>query len=1528
MAKNYKPQPQLSKGFLQRVLGLARRTASWESYENLRWFWWNYQRRREAGFVLPTVTMLVLVVALVVAALVARTFFRTEQVMLQRKSQTIYNAATPVLDRARAKLEYLFQRDPRFTGGIPSEATLETFLRYDDYYTIAPNTLPQAERETRLDLNGDGTPDNAWYYETADGERVVYSIILRTPPTDADRNLRDQTQDKIQERARNLEVRTGPLSASLSTVGEGCGGPDAGGINEGWFEPPQSTAFLYKNFQINVVVISGAGNQRSVATLEMVQERQLDKGNKWGAWFLNDLEIHPGDNSPMFWNGAVHTEGSLIVGNNAFRSFLISSEDSCLFTDDASEVSVANNLETGFRGQIMAGILNTNTAAGGTQWHLFGPRDNRANGQFAPFRILSPEADSVINGTLPVDIALRPLELFTERRQVSRGNSATNQAVEDATWDSGDLALRRISRKAEPAPYVDDTYRADNRVGPVPPDADGSPLKNSGAKVGQNIKDLGISQANKDTMLRTFVNEATDPNYQTLGLDGYWERRANAQGLRIIVGERLELGNPFGWHGTTATNPDTLFPPPNSCNNTNAPGTRCHEFRQYRTFYDNLAAVQATAVYHVNHSTGSKEHPSTPATCIATTAHPGTLTTINNSVDFSNNPITPNQPYFNFFTGKGTNGWEFDPKNILDNQAEFKRALNNLAKLAGDYKSPNSAPLYEGGAFPPTQKAGQVYPNPDMTMWGNFSNLRRALEKGNDSIADLSYIDTAACTLGILAYSISQFDSLDTASASLTGILSQLKTSPTTTTTTVTTQAITNGGTITLDKGANQTDGKVTITITTPAPNAKTFPVEIEDTDTANGMTTIESNISEGGLPIALTQIPVEAVFAILPANVKEEAMALYLKAQIAYDRSGGTLADCSLLTDINPDLDILCPRTRKRPEDKTKFPVLWYLFPADDTGTAVAHGEPSSSNDDKIGNRFGNTHITTLNGTTNDVYQAVDITKIALTPRTFGQNTIRTAWQLPTVNNPNANHINRIIDGSGTPRAVSLLDKGMFDAREAMSVRVLDIDLAMLQNGTNISGTDLWLPVTGIVYAFREDSRREDAIARPPITTWENYESAWNSSDPPANRRMNAYTPVDPPVNVANGVSPKPIDYYADPDRRPNGFRLQRGADLSRNPDKQGIPRGLSFISDNPVYIKGNFNLHSTNGTTGNLLEEFSNRLNTTPATLWNNFYARNTAERLAETNFSRLDNDTWRPSEILADAITLLSDRFCDGSIEDAFRYSNQPATSTTGMRDALNPMLTQYGCQAAAIYTSYSAASRPTNTGPEPLAWIRTNPFDPYTPTGLTVPTTVDGFPNNIPGVSPIQFSRHGVPLILDNSTTNISPNNRSPYLTPYLRLTDQDCGPNNIKCIGVASSNYYNAILVQGIVPSRQFQPYGGLHNFPRALEDWRNQNQFISGAFIQLNFSVYTAPFDQDTWEPYQNTVSGVSNKFYAQPQRVWGYDVGLQLVPTSPIAARLTTAGNTRSEFYEEPSLDDPYVLNLRCATVSGGQFDPDASCQ
>lgn len=494
-------------------------------------------------------------------------------------------------------------------------------------------------------------------------------------------------------------------------------------------------------------------------------------------------------------------------------------------------------------------------------------------------------------------------------------------------------------------------------------------------------------------------------------------------------------------------------------------------------------------------------------------------------------------------------------------------------------------------------------------------------------------------------------------------------------------------------------------------------------------------------------------------------------------------------------------------------------------------------------------------------------------------------------------NFVNRIIDNtdnSSTPVRVSFLDKGMFNGREMMSVRVLDIDFELLRNNA-VNGGETWFPYSGVIYAFREDGVREDAIARPAVTASVNCNTAAQITEPTC--RMNAVdaNPKDPPVNGlkadgtfeqgSTGISPKPVDFYADPDRRPYGFRLRNGRDLRRNANQEqnSILNGLSFVSDNPVYIVGDiiggqpsFNLHNDANDPNTRIEEFENRLDDD----WGDFYTRGTTGGADKLNpkFARV-GDSWRPTEIIADAVSILSSNFRDGSIAEGIRGQDVDGRSS---------------------YRNFNAP----NDGN--LPWVRED----------------GSFSNDVNNANaiPIKISRNGFPLYRVSAANPQQEYGRELAATKTYRAFSDDKDR-----IQAANDTRINATIVSGIVPSRAQQSYGGLHNFPRFLEIWGN-NLFISGALMQLNFSTSaTAPFDQDSWEPGAAANNNEQIKYYGPPVRNWGYDVGLQYAPAGPVARRFVTLSNTRSEFYRELPVDDEYIKNLRCAVnpESGERIDP-----
>ncbi|BAC08229.1 hormogonium polysaccharide biosynthesis protein HpsA [Thermosynechococcus vestitus] len=1646
-----------------------------------------------AGFVLPTVVIVLVVVTLTVAALMIRTLNRTAEVSGQRQEIQVMNATAPAIDRARAKLEYFFTQDPLRPNGVPGEDVINQIIGNQGSAARDPDPYTLAD-EQRIDFDGDGNLDNAWAFQPTPTSIVAYSILMKRPN---DTQLNQSDADK----ARQLITRSRPMG--ITELGNQCGdvGNLAGQQTEvGWDEV--TSAILRKNFQINAFVYENRNGGQALSTVEFVQERQMERGNKWGAWFRNDLEIFPG---PDFrWNGAMHTEGSIFMtSGNGFTAYLVSSPKSCIYTRSASEITAtevvdSNTGQTLFQGQFVAGSLrDNNTNAPNVQIHSYSepPSAPYTTGDADPPAQnvkLTDKRDSVKDGIEPAMVALNPVAILTEDRSKARGSDPTNLSVRDENWPLQFYVQQgRFANKTQPKPYVDDTYRADDRYGPKPvydttiPSSDPRKQIPVGKKVGDPID--GTVPGARDLLTRNVAPPGSPNKREDLGLDGYWERRARQEGLRIIVGERLELGKP-------------LDPPEGNP----ADSSRRNEFYQHRTLRDDLAAVQAAVVYHYK-ARGTTIDPSIPdpfttpypgqneggyepVACLAATYHHGTPQTALRSIMFNQyNGVSGLGQFFDFFTGRGTNGWEFEPPDF--NSQDMRNALQNLANAYGDPQ----------GAFPPTQGT-TVHPDPTTTKAGNFSNLRRAMEAWENagwnlralSLADQSTIHTAGCALGMLAYSVHKLQTLSLPGALGTTLDNQINILRTTGGTSTTGPQVQIDGQR-VDQSPppyppGTTSGVVTV-IRNGFPSSRPLSYRGGYLDANAYITALISDTSWGQRPLQETSADVNARLARLIA----------LREQVVHDLNPGGY-QCSI-TDNYPNLKkaFCLDEQSSNPSQLSKRGFVLgqdFLMPSRGGDTPYLRVEDAPSyNFDLDPNRDRDkyvyvsgaglmqlTRITTdeqgkiltvklknvgasynapqnrqipagasaslltetgqinvavgfpnnpiVNSTTVDInytglsqpLQVGDIIEIRRPPTGVGvlgrvegvfevvpststlplpPNTARVRyiggtersgsgsaniavgsevvvlWRknsspgpLGTFNTvikypalqrifngvtpdrivatprPNTsafltptetatgntsgfpNRLNQIIDFNGNAVNVAFLDNALFNGREEMVVREMDIDLDLLRRKT--IGGDTWLPMGGIVYAFREDAVREDGIARPAVSG-----QNWMNTDP--------NSPHDPPL-AANGISTKPVDFFADPMRRPNGFRLWNGARLDREgiPDDKNIA-GLSFISDNPVYIQGDFNLHSSDGTTSNLIEEFTDKL----ADDWSNFYDRSKLD----PRFARPKEDKWRPTEILADAVTILSSNFCNGSANDYFAeaynntvraLNNSPENLATNFPDNTgadarvdNSNRIYPTCAGIAkLRTSFLNANRPSADLPNDTVWLRESPFDPS---------------------SPIYVDRNGTPWAI-NYTTGERVDRNGTRLTQYPGGNGADPSPNNpynayysfddARARNTAQETRVNAVIVSGTVPSRRTQSYGGMHNFPRFLEAWGTLR--IQGSFIQLNFSTQaTAPFDQDQWEiPNDPSCQNVNTAFncsaktweriqyYGAPQRRWGYDVALQLAPAGPVARRFITPGRQRTEYYTELRADDPYILRLRCARrpagMGGGRIDPnldDAQC-
>ncbi|HEY9629592.1 MAG TPA: hormogonium polysaccharide biosynthesis protein HpsA [Coleofasciculaceae cyanobacterium] len=1583
---------------LQQISRMARTlTKGLVSWLLRNWLIFGRRSAAQAGFVLPTTILLLLVVTLTVGSIGYRTFTRSQQTIGERRQRVIYNAATPAIDRAKSKIEFLFDPDrDRRSGGVPSQTQLLGMMLNDGRnlgtaaapISIQPN-LPggvdpyKLPDESRIDINGDGVLDNAWRYKAdLDGDgttngandgTVVYSILFTAPDaaTLRSQNVNARATARPIPLVRNAPLSNATQSTSACQIRSGSGAGQFVPINaDGWFPDEVNTTKLRKNFQVDAYVLPNNPNG-TVATLEFQQDREATQGFKWAAWFRNDLEIFPG---PAFnWNGAMHTEGNMIVGGGtSFRGYMISSKSSCLYDEEASKLTTADvKADTGtnvpaFQGQFITGTIRDNDYSGGPRFDLFTSAGNDPTQN----QTMDSNSDSITptNSRKPADYSLDPVSI--QANGVSIGRTVPNPAVDrDAAtppiWDDTNKFKKRMAYAQQDTPYVDDTFRADNRYGPYP---------RFGRKREQIPGFIGADIAGNIELTGDDPPPGSDST--SVGLDGYWERRARREGLRLIVGQRLELGDLAGWGGPSPDGAPLLeneplkpweFCPNNSSN-------RCNEARQRKSLWDNLSSVQATAVYHAKSPNGVDF----PAACLATTVHPGTAGTLDKSATFENLayglpvgafPTSPLQePYLaaggrslitsDFLRGRGTNGWEFSPPptNAFTSNAAtnpWMNALRNLSQFAGD---PN------GGApsFTPVQDAVNqdvVHPYPRMAMWGDFSMLRRVIglmdngvSYANLSPADKTTLHTAGCLIGMLAYNLDYLEKFDlnavaAADPNLVGVSS-----------------ITNPSSANFSTGLRGTlrlilrrnDAAVLA-----LPAATRLPESIRKTGLTSVLdaATLEDMAFEAGSNDPETFVRLMERWRDDPttsaARRDELTKQIYLaqiiisKEQVAHDRRYGFFSGRSAEAPLGQckvweasvvaaggtpeasraNSEPLFSLCSKRPH----FPVLYSLFPALPTVEATPPatveagylGGFKSHKDLSDGTQSGvvrdaddssDDYIRRSNTGASIVYRVVRPEAVASKPLGVANTLLgsTTPWTLPVEaagngSTPNSNQNTLIklclsntpcsqptsstsrIPKSGALYRVAFKDAALFNGREMLSVRTLDLNLDFMRS--QAISDDFWLPKSGLVYGFREDAVSEAHIVRPYRNTWDNCKTDMKLRTE-ATCQMNtgtvsAVASTDPPLSSDRKISTKPVDYYADPDRRPHGFRLRNGASLGRAGDDG---RGLSFVSHNPAYVMGYFNLHRAPGVTSTArdqgLEEFvaAQRLETTN---FSNFYSRSDLD----LNFARPATDQWRPSEVLADAVTPLSTEFCDGTVEDGM------FTGLSGDNLLSNQARDRYGCTTTSNITSYFNQNRPNTITPatKGIKWMRASLADSYPP---ALPDAL--ISNPAEGESPIFFPR-GNPFRFNND-------NPREYTGGYVGMNS------NKSLIDTSSGIQMNMIMVSGLVPSRPNQSYGGLHNFPRFIENWGSADLFMSGAFLQLSFSTYaTSPFDQDRWE-VSTLADGTTSediKYYSPPNRRWGYDVGLQYAKAGPVAERFKFAEAIRSEFYTEPAANDPYIATL-----------------
>ncbi|MEA5575420.1 hormogonium polysaccharide biosynthesis protein HpsA [Anabaena sp. UHCC 0451] len=354
MSKKYQPlkaKTRISKQIILKFSRAVKKAITWL----IKAIFLNKKPRKStnAGFVLPTVAMVSVVVVLLTLAIMFRSFERSKHASNVRVNQTVINAAIPAIDRARAKINKLFQ-DKRIPRALPSDQELDKNLVDNIHeYTFGD------ESTLTLDFQSNEPLKTAWRFpiDTDNNGKfdsyTLYGIYFKNPPKINDKYTRSRTP---------LEARSIPMNPSnLSTKCQDIFGKNTELVDiNGWFKmgsKMKKALFVYTATvpitSKNNITSGGADNyevyqgNKGFSALEYQQDRAQIPPNNHAIIYEDDLEITPDADFKI--NGRIFTNSNLLTGANSgsVRLYQISSPNSCFYEPENSQIIVGGELGAG-----------------------------------------------------------------------------------------------------------------------------------------------------------------------------------------------------------------------------------------------------------------------------------------------------------------------------------------------------------------------------------------------------------------------------------------------------------------------------------------------------------------------------------------------------------------------------------------------------------------------------------------------------------------------------------------------------------------------------------------------------------------------------------------------------------------------------------------------------------------------------------------------------------------------------------------------------------------------------------------------------------------------------------------------------------------------------------------------------------------------------------------------------------------------------------------------------------------------------
>jgi hypothetical protein len=331
-----------------------------------------------AGFVLPTVTMVLLVVILLTVAITLRSFDRANIARNVRVNQQVLAAATPALDRAKAKIQFMLREDPQRPTATPSDNEMYRMMSAPlvasapDIYTFGgeerltlkydldgnktipkPGTLPDAEKDEEI--------NTAWRYavDTDNNGKfdtyTLYGIYFRSP----ERSTVSQNAGSFIRARKPLEARTPPMTGKIAdpkcAVAAGTSASLVG--NSGWYKSEgklKKSFFVYTvNLPITKTGLAGLNTTQyeefkgtpSFSALEYQQDQTRVPLSNNAVVYEDDLEMSAGVDFSI--NGRIFTNSNLFAtatNKKNLKLYQVSSPNSCFYDQENSKIIVGGNV--------------------------------------------------------------------------------------------------------------------------------------------------------------------------------------------------------------------------------------------------------------------------------------------------------------------------------------------------------------------------------------------------------------------------------------------------------------------------------------------------------------------------------------------------------------------------------------------------------------------------------------------------------------------------------------------------------------------------------------------------------------------------------------------------------------------------------------------------------------------------------------------------------------------------------------------------------------------------------------------------------------------------------------------------------------------------------------------------------------------------------------------------------------------------------------------------------------------------------